>query len=263
MPEGHTLHKAARKQRPVLAGTVVRASSPQGRFTDAALVDRARVLEIEAFGKHLLYRFQRRGCVRYLHVHLGLAGRFDLRRTPAPVPRASTRLRLVGPTHTLDLRGPLICEVVDEARATAIIERLGPDPIRPRTTATRFRARLAATRIPIGAMLLDQSAIAGVGNVYRAELLYLTRIDPRRPARDLSRTEVDVLWRLARVLLRAGVSDGRIITTRYGGPDLAPLHPRQRTFAYKQHTCARCRGMIHQVVLAGRPCYFCPRCQAR
>lgn len=258
MPEGHTLHKAARKQRPLLVGHVLHASSPQGRFLDAADLDGARVTEIDAYGKHLLYRFERRRRPRFLHVHLGLAGRFEYFKSPPPTPRSSVRLRLVGPTHTLDLRGPLICELVDDP--TPIIDQLGPDPIRARTSPARFAKRLARSRIPIGAMLLDQSVIAGVGNVYRAELIYLAQIDPRRPSNQLTPDEVATLWKLARELLRAGVTDGRILTARYGGA-LAPLYPKQRTFAYKQRTCARCRGPIDHVKLAGRPCFFCPRCQ--
>jgi endonuclease-8 len=260
MPEGHTLHKAVRKQTPLLVGARIRASSPQGRFPGAARLDRAKVTAIDAYGKHLFYRFAKRGRTAWLHVHLGLAGRFDFFRSqPPPPPRASVRLRMAGPVHTVDLRGPLICEVVPQARREALIERLGPDPIRPRSRATRFAARLAQTRVPIGAMLLDQGVIAGVGNVYRAELLYLARIDPRRPSRSITPEEVARIWRLARALMRAGVVDGRIVTTRHGG--LAPLHPRQRTYAYKQHRCARCRGPIDHVKLAGRPCFFCPRCQ--
>ncbi|HEY0191061.1 MAG TPA: DNA-formamidopyrimidine glycosylase family protein [Kofleriaceae bacterium] len=261
MPEGHTLHKAARKQAPLLVGARIRASSPQGRFEEAALLDRAQISAIEAFGKHLFYRFDRRGRTGWLHVHLGLAGRFDLfKQQPPPAPRPSVRLRMAGPVHTVDLRGPLICEVVDAARRDAVIDRLGPDPIRPRSQPARFAARLAHSRVAIGAMLLDQGVIAGVGNVYRAELLYLARIDPRRPAKAITPDELAMLWRLARTLMRAGVIDGRIVTTKHGG--IAPLHPGQRTYAYKQHRCARCQGPIDHVKLAGRPCYFCPRCQA-
>jgi len=260
VPEGHTLHKAVLKQTPLLVGAQIRASSPQQRFPASTRLDRARISAIDAFGKHLFYRFDKRGRTAWLHVHLGLAGRFDFfRKQPPPAPRPSVRLRMAGPVHTVDLRGPLICEVVDQARREALIDRLGPDPIRPRSRATRFAARLARTRIPIGAMLLDQSVIAGVGNVYRAELLYLARIDPRRASNAISRAEVATIWQLARRLMRAGVLDGRILTTKYG--DLAPLHAGQRTYAYKQHRCARCGGPIDHAKLAGRPCYYCPRCQ--
>ena len=260
MPEGHTLHKAVRKQSPLLVGERIRATSPQKRLRRIRELDGAKITGIEAFGKHLFYRFAKRGRTRWLHVHLGLAGRFDFsKKQPPPAPRASVRVRMAGPVHTVDLRGPLICEVVDAAARETYIDRLGPDPIRPRSQVARFAARLARTRVPIGAMLLDQTAIAGVGNVYRAELLFLAGIDPRTRSNQLARDQVVAIWRLARTLMRAGVVDGRIVTTRYGG--IAPLHPRQRTYVYKQHRCARCSARIDHAVLAGRPCYFCPTCQ--
>jgi len=262
VPEGHTLHKAARKQAPLLVDKVARASSPQGRFLEAAQLDRARVVSIEAVGKHLFYAFERRGITRWLHVHLGLAGRFTYHpttRTPAPAPLPSVRLRLAAEGTTLDLRGPLICELVTVERAAEIRDGLGPDPIRSRSVATKFAARVAHSKVPIGALIMDQRVLAGVGNVYRAELLYLARIDPRRPSRELTATEVQTLWDLARQLLRAGVTDGRIVTTKYG--DVAPLHAKQRTYAYKQTVCARCRGLIWNVKLGGRPCFYCPTCQ--
>lgn len=262
MPEGHTLHKAAQVQRPWFEGAVVRASSPQGRFAEAAALDGARLVEIEPIGKHLFYRFESGRRTLRLHVHLGLAGRFRVHALPAPVPRTTVRLRLVGPARVLDLSGPLVCELLDDEGYAAARACLGPDPIQPRSRPAAFQARVRRSRAAIGTLLLDQSVIAGVGNVYRAELLYLARIDPRRPGRDLAEAEVSALWTLARVLLRAGVTDGRIITTRHGGP-AAPIAPRgQRTYAYKRRVCVRCDGAIDQVTLAGRRCFFCPRCQA-
>lgn len=261
MPEGHTLHKAVLKQTPMLVGTRVRATSPQKRLPGIRQLDGATITDLEAVGKHLFYRFEKAGRVCWLHVHLGLAGRFDLmKKQPPPPPRPSVRVRLAGPVHTVDLRGPLICEVIDEAARDAVIATLGPDPIRKRSSPARFAARLSHTRVPIGAMLLDQSAIAGIGNVYRAELLWMLRIDPRRASNELTAGEVQAIWDLTRKLMRAGVLDGRIVTTKYGDPTLTLSYPRQRTYAYKQRRCVRCGSAIDHVKLAGRPCYFCPHC---
>ena len=248
-----------RKQTPLLVGERIRATSPQKRLKKIRELDGARITHIEAFGKHLFYRFEKARRTRWLHVHLGLAGRFDFsKKQPPPAPRSSVHVRMAGPLHTVDLRGPLICEIVDADARDLEISRLGPDPIRPRSQAARFAARLARTRVAIGAMLLDQTAIAGVGNVYRAELLFLAKLDPRRPSNQLTRDEVATIWKLARTLMRAGVIDGRILTTKHGG---IAADPRQRTYVYKQHRCVRCAGRIDQVKLAGRPCYFCPGCQ--
>lgn len=245
MPEGHSIHRAALSQRPHLLGQRVRASSPQGRFEDAALLDRTRVTAIEARGKHLFYRFETpRGRARVLHVHLGLAGRFRWRKLPLVTTGQAVRLRLEIADRALDLSGPLICELVDEDVRAELLARLGPDPLVPQARPAKFFARLAATRIPIGAMLLDQSAIAGIGNVYRAEILWAARLDPRRPSHEVTAAEQAALWNLARSQLRDGVARGRISKS-----------------VYKRRSCSRCGTAIETAKLAGRPCYFCPSCQ--
>ncbi len=274
MPEGHTIHRAAQDQRPSLVGEVVRASSPQGRFeAGAKALDQARLDGIDARGKHLFYRFTtRRGRGRpiVLHVHLGLAGRFRSFKVPPPPPRGAVRLRLVTSSRVLDLSGPLVCELVSDEAREAVLDRLGPDPLVPNQRASALAARLGRTKIAIGAMLLDQSVIAGVGNVYRAEILYLARIDPRRPSSSLLPDEVRQLWVIARALLRAGVEVGRIVTVDVAIPGIerpgagapAGRGRHRRVYAYKQPYCRRCGGLIDHVKLGGRPCYFCPRCQA-
>lgn len=212
---------------------------------DAALLDGTRVTAIEARGKHLFYRFEPpRGRARVLHVHLGLAGRFRWRTLPLVATGQAVRLRLETADRALDLSGPLVCELVNEDARAELLARLGPDPLVPQARPTKFFERLATTRIPIGAMLLDQSAVAGIGNVYRAEILWAARLDPRRPSRGLTGAEQATLWDLARSHLRDGVANGRIAKS-----------------VYKRRSCSRCNTAIDTVKLAGRPCYFCPGCQ--
>ena len=99
MPEGHTIHRAARDQRPMLVGKPLSIWSPQGRFeAGAAFLDGQTCTAIEAFGKHLIYRF---GEDQALHVHLGLYGRFRAAKTPAEEPRGAVRVRLLSPTHVV------------------------------------------------------------------------------------------------------------------------------------------------------------------
>ena len=89
MPEGHTIHRAARRQRRELGGQTLRASSPQGRFAEgAAALDGRRLEGVDAVGKHLFYRFDDG---EVLHVHLGLFGRFRHHPAPAPEPRGLIR----------------------------------------------------------------------------------------------------------------------------------------------------------------------------
>ena len=104
MPEGHTIHRIAQDHRRDYAGQRVRTSSPQGRFSDGAgLLDRRKLKQVEAYGKHLFYEFTND---QRLHIHLGLYGKFRSHKNPPPEPRGAVRLRLVGQTKTFDLNGP-------------------------------------------------------------------------------------------------------------------------------------------------------------
>ncbi|MEM6798794.1 MAG: DNA-formamidopyrimidine glycosylase family protein, partial [Planctomycetota bacterium] len=171
MPEGHTIHRLARDQNRDIAGQTLRASSPQGRFTEgAAAINRRKLIHIEAHGKHLCYRFTGD---RLVHIHLGLYGKFRRHTSPPPEPRGAVRLRVVGKEKAFDLNGPNCCELITPAEWDAIRDRLGEDPLRDDHDADLAWQRISRSRAPIGTLLLNQSVIAGVGNIYRSEVLYL------------------------------------------------------------------------------------------
>jgi endonuclease-8 len=127
VPEGHTLHRLARLHQRRYAGSAVQVSSPQGRFVDAERLDGLTFLRASAWGKHLFHHYDGGPIV---HVHLGLYGTFREHRTPMPQPRGAVRMRIIGTDYGTDLRGPTACEVIDEAQVSAILDRLGPDPLR-------------------------------------------------------------------------------------------------------------------------------------
>lgn len=261
MPEGHTIHGLARDLRRTLAGDPVEATSPQGRFTEgAARLEGEVLVGTEAWGKYLFCDF---GTGELLHVHLGLIGKFRRRPVPPADPQGAVRLRLVGRDAAWDLSGPTRCELVDPSERDRIVASLGPDPLRRGADVERFRDRLRRTSRPIGAVLLDQSAIAGIGNVYRAELLFLCGIHPDREARTLSDDEVDELWRRSVELLRIGLRLGRIVTTdpEEVGRPRSRMAAEDRLYVYHRDVCRRCGTAIATVVLGGRPVWFCPTCQ--
>ncbi|HTY73569.1 MAG TPA: DNA-formamidopyrimidine glycosylase family protein, partial [Actinomycetes bacterium] len=218
MPEGHTIRRLALEHARVFAGEPLRVSSPQGRFAGAQLVDGRELRGTDAYGKHLFYVF---ADDRLVHVHLGLYGSFTLGPLPAPQPRGLVRMRLVGQTHWADLRGPGACEVVDPAQAAALTARLGPDPLRADGDPERAWARLHRSRQPVAGLLMEQTVLAGVGNVYRAEVLFRARLDPFTPGREVARERWEALWADLVRLMRAGVRTGRIVTT-------APEHRTRR-----------------------------------
>src|SRR3712207_2799179 len=113
-----------------------------------------------------------------------------------------------------DLRGATACEVLPAPEVDRILDRLGPDPLRPRSDGTVAHWRISGSPTAIGALLMDQSLLAGVGHVYRAEILFRHLVSPFRPGRDVDAIKWAAMWADLVVLMRAGVRMGRIVTTR-------------------------------------------------
>jgi formamidopyrimidine-DNA glycosylase len=262
MPEGHTIHRAARDHHEALAGRAVVVTSPQGRADLRALAgaERGVVLRrVEAHGKHLFYVFERG---RTVHVHLGLFGKFRRYASPPPPPGATVRLRLEGPDVSFDLRGPTACALVSRGEKAALLARLGPDPIRDDADPAPFFEYLGRSKVPIGAALMDQSVIAGVGNVYRAEVLHLLRLHPLIPSRDVPLATARTMWTTLVGLLRKGVEDRRIITTR--GVEAGARRRVARAesvHVYGRRTCFTCGGPVGRFPLQARTVHLCTRCQ--
>ena len=192
MPEGHTLFRLATSLRDAFAGEVVAVSSPQGRFAEsAALLDGTRLVDATSYGKHLFVEFDES---RLVHVHLGLYGKFPIFRGPAPEPVGQVRMRLVGGSSYADLRGATACELITGEQRGAVLDRLGPDPLDPTADPDRAWHRIHRSRVPIGGLLMDQSVLAGVGNVYRAEVLFRHRMHPLRPGRSLRVGQWRSMW---------------------------------------------------------------------
>lgn len=267
VPEGHTIHRIARDHTRLLAGRPLAVTSPQGRFAaDAARVDGAVLGRVEAYGKHL-FSWWSTGEVG--HVHLGLFGTFRVHRTDEPPePKGALRMRLQtiddGEPVTIDLRGPTACTIGPPDDRDRIVARLGPDPLRDDADPDAAIDRIQRSRKAMGGLLLDQGVLAGVGNVYRAELLFVHGIHPERPGRDCDRAELESLWDTTVRWLRAGVRANRIVTVDRSELDLpkgARIPRRDATYAYRRDRCLRCGSPIVPIEVANRTCYHCPTCQ--
>lgn len=264
MPEGHTIHRHARLQRRHLGGNRVAVSSPQGRFTDgASLLDGRKLETIDAVGKHLFYRWEGDAT---LHVHLGLFGRFRTFKAEPPAPTEGTRLSMQTADATVYLAGPTACEVIDPQDEETIMARLGPDPLDRESDSQTFIENLSRRRIPIGAALLNQKVIAGIGNVYRAELLFLLGINPAVPSNQLDAGQAEDLWDQAVIELTRGERTGRIVTTDpndFGARQDRDLKRHERLYAYKRdgQPCRRCDTEIVTKEMANRNIWWCPSCQ--
>jgi endonuclease-8 len=260
MPEGHTIHGLARAMAE-LVGEKVDASSPQGRFA-ADAVDGQRVEDVEAFGKHLLVDFADDAAQQLsVHVHLGMRGKW-LRFSPVTGPGLpQVRLRLATADVAWDLIAPSACELFTAEQRAALVGRLGPDPLRTDADVEEARRRIAAFPGAIGAALLDQGVVAGVGNVFRAEALHADGIAPSRPAGELTHAEVDRLWATISQMMSTAVEEGRIITVDATDRSAVPEQESRRV--YKQQNCYDCGTPIQVATVGGRTSYACPRCQPR
>jgi endonuclease-8 len=244
-------------------------TSPQGKFADAAaLLDGAVLEDADAHGKHLFLGF--RGA-DWIHIHLGLFGKVTFGDAPAPPPTDTVRLRLANPTAYVDLRGPTTCALITDDEKQAIHDRLGPDPLRPDADPSTAYARISRSRTTIAALLMDQKIIAGVGNVYRAEVLFRHGIDPYRAGKDITATEWAAIWADLVELMREGVHHNRIDTVRpehtpeaMGRPPRVDDHGGE-VYVYRRATlpCHICGGEIRTADLAARNLFWCPACQQR
>ncbi len=217
MPEGHTIHRLASDHEGRFGGRVVRASSPQGKFAaGAALVDGQVMEDAEAHGKHLFLGF---GPAGWIHIHLGLFGKYALGPGLPPPPTDTVRLRLTGQDGYADLRGPTACELITDAEKQALHDRLGPDPLRPGTDPKPAWLRISRSRMSIAGLLMDQKVVAGVGNVYRAEVLFRHGIDPYRPGREVGLAAWQAIWADLVALMREGV---RLQPHRHRAPRAHP-----------------------------------------
>src|SRR3954447_18027605 len=262
MPEGHTIHRLARDHTRALGRQPVEVTSPQGRFADsAALVSGTTLKSVDAHGKHLFYRFEDD---RIVHVHLGLFGKFWPFVPPAPaVNGRQVRMRLIGAAAGTDLSGPTACDLMTPPEARAIISRLGPDPLRKDADPDRAWAAIRRRKGPIGAALMDQAVLSGVGNVYRAEVLFVHGIHPETPCPQITREQFDGMWATLVGWMRHGVKDGVIITVDPAevGRARSRIKKGEALHVYKQEQCRTCGTQVRRWDLAGRWAYACETCQ--
>lgn len=294
MPEGNELHRWAARHEEAFAGRPVRVDGPQGRFTDGPVLDGRKLERVMCVGKHLGYDF---GKDRILHIHLGLQGDFTEGTGPLPEVRGALRLRMwnaqkvklpveagESPRHRwyseddgaatlpaekiawVELRGPMVCELMTQAAWEKLLARLGPDPLNNDAPDRAFE-KIAKSKKMIGALLMEQDVMSGIGNIYRAELLFRARQSPFTPGREVAASVLRQMWKEAGPLMRAGMVDRRIVTTlpkdrptkKRGAPLKEETH-----YVYRRHgkPCFLCGTAIEKMEgFFGRNLYWCPSCQ--
>jgi len=280
MPEGDTLYRTASVLRRLLAGRAVRAARGRpGGPSLGRLVGR-QILAVEARGKHLLMGFAAGtdgAPALTLHTHLGLHGSWHRYRPGEPWRGGRQRAVAVLETDTsvaVCFDAPTV-ELI-ETRALPlhpVLAALGPDLLAavPDTSAALGRlADPARAAMPIGEALLDQTALAGLGNVYRSEVCFVERVDPWTPVRALPAGTLERLVETGARLLLANRDDPRRTTVpdAIGGPAGTDLSRRRsaRLWVYGRagRPCHRCGALIRSATAGplARRVYWCPACQA-
>jgi endonuclease-8 len=262
MPEGDSIHRLAARLRPRLVGGRVRSLNAHD-IADAVAdtVVGHTVVAVEARGKNLLVRFDDG---RTLHVHLRMLGRVGFER-----PRSTYwRPRRTPHQLRLDVEGAVVVgnriPVLRLLKAgaeerIADLRGLGPDIVAAEFDEDECVTRLRALgKRPIGEALLVQRVLAGIGNIYKSETLFLEKVDPSTPVAELDDATLLSLVRRASALLKANLGDGPRVTRS------ALTGPRFWVYGRRGRACFRCGAaieMIRQGAPPGRSTYHCRGCQ--
>ena len=253
MPEGDTIHAAARRMHVALAGKRLElADAPNPRsplHRRAAELQGATVEAVEAFGKHLVAHFSNDLA---LHSHLGMNGRWFV-TADGRLPYGRPWLRMASGRAIASQNGGKILRLVSESRLRNDpgLRRLGPDPLRPgfdRDEAVERLRRFGAGR-EIGDALLDQEIIAGIGNAIRVEALFAARVSPWRKVDDLDADELELVVAENERVMKTSIAKGR--------------RPRSIYRANRTGGCPRCGNQISSRGQGddNRIAYWCPVCQ--
>lgn len=224
------------------------------------MLDKRVCRSVEAFGKHLLYGFS--GGL-WLHIHLGLFGRFRASSVPGAEPRGAVRVRLQSATHIVDINGPNCCEILDVESRTVLLARIGPDVLRDDADPARAFLRISRSRQPIGLLLMDQAVLAGIGNIYRTEVLWRCRVHPLRPGNAIDDATFQSLWDDACRLLAEGVRRNAIVTNESALAKPARGRYRERVNIFGKSHCPACAGEVRSLAIGGRKAFVCETCQPR
>ncbi|APT85722.1 Fpg/Nei family DNA glycosylase [Corynebacterium aquilae] len=299
MPEGHVLHRLARDLNHHFADRPIVIASPQGRF-DVVPLQGMRMVEAEARGKQLFLHFARprprvnaetfnpptsvaggpaptaggvsaglEHCLdeAIVHIHLGLIGTF---RFEDPIDlTGQIRFRLATPEIAAHLRGPQWCRIITPMEYKRAVAKLGADPLIPGEDPSAVLGKVMRSTKPAASLLMDQALFAGVGNIYRAEVLFRQHVDPFTPGREIDGALWRQMWEDLVELMEVGVTRGRIDTVdEQHTPEAMGRPPRKddhggEVYVYRRagQSCYVCGAEIKMQPFEGRNLFYCPGCQ--
>ncbi len=281
MPELPEVEILARHLRPLICGKTIRevdvrrvkVLAPNSPREFRQTVVGAKFTGLSRRGKYLLFQLRSKPGGKPLRLlgHLGMTGRFYLARKNERLPRHAVVVLDLGRKNFIyeDTRyfGRLTLDL-------SAVKKLGPEPLADGFDPTQFGRSLKRSRQAIKVRLLDQTLVAGIGNIYASEALFRSRISPRRPAQKLTAAQVGRLWRAIREVLAAAIKCGSTVPLNFGGNSSDGLfyfgraqgapdyyEERLRVYDRENRPCRRCGGLIRRIQQAGRSTFYCPHCQ--
>lgn len=262
MVEGHGVHRVAERHKEILLGRRFKAYSPNGRFKAGAKTINGKMLtRIEAIGKNLFYFFAHK---HVLHIHFGMSGRFaTFPPKDAPDVKPTTRLVLLDGSSIVAHLSAMTVELGSLEDYEKWASKLGPDPLRDDADFERLWSKCGKPnsrggKAPIGSVLMDQSKVAGVGNIYRAEILFKAGVHPEQPSNTLGRERFELVWFHCCDLMRRGFHQGSILTV---DSKHKKIDSKRRRYIYNQTKCLLCKSKIKSWDMKSRTCYACLKCQ--
>lgn len=284
MPEGHVIHRLADEFTRIFGTHRLHITSPQGRFaTEAELVDGSRLERAEAFGKHLFLHFDAASDEHIIYIHLGLIGHLRFEDREKVWGQIRVRIETLDDDGSSDgsssedttnlaanLRGPQWCRLITDEEYAIAVGKIGEDPIRDDANPRQVWAKVQRSKRSIGSLLMDQKLFAGVGNIYRAEVLFRHQQSPFTLGNAIDRSVFFAMWEDLVVLMRQGVVDGEINTVRdEHTPEVMHRPARDdehggEVYVYRRagDDCYVCGSDIAMKAYEGRNLFWCPTCQA-
>jgi len=273
MPELPEVETIARKLGGSISGKRITGVTLSGKALrrpiagDFALRLQNRIVwAIHRRGKYLVVELRPKS---FWLIHLGMSGR--LRYTRLPADRLSHTHAVIqfddgSELQYCDPRRFGLLDVYEVAGLESLpeLQRLGMDPLHPKFDARKLWPELSRSRRELKSFLLDQSRIAGVGNIYACEALFRARLHPARRCSSLTRREAAALARATRQVLQAAIDHRGTSFSDFRDSDGEPGEHQDflRVFQREGEPCRRCRATIRRLRQANRSTYFCPRCQS-
>jgi formamidopyrimidine-DNA glycosylase len=260
LPEVETIRRDIEpfvKKKAIRAVKIIRAHNVLKGINERGIkraLEGQRIEKVERRGKYLIFKLVSGGC---LIIHLGMTGK--ILKKPDRFVKVEFKLSNGKSFYFSDIR---MFGRISYSK-TYPVWQLGPEPLTDDFTADRLGEIFKGRKTNIKSLLLDQKAIAGVGNIYASEALFLAGIDPKRKAGSLKQKEIQKLHKAIRQVLSEGikhrgtsVSDYRDASGRRGG-----YQHRLRVYDREGQPCFKCKSPIKRIVVGQRGTYYCPKCQ--